>query len=163
MFSGARSRGTIGRVNQTGPSADRTSLRLTVPPDARFSRYVRERVARFAACFDVPDADALEFLVAVAEAFANAVEHARTPHRIEVRCWIVQREQLMATVVDHGVGFSLDAVDERVPEAFAERGRGLPIMRQYADVFSVQTAPGKGTAVVLGRYVGRRAFSSAGD
>src|ERR1700761_1997231 len=115
----------------TGPVDEGASLRLQVPPDPRFSRYVRERVVAFAASVHAPEADALEFVTAVAEAFANAVEHARTPDHIVVRCWSVRDEHLMATVVDRGVGFSLDAVKPALPDELAERGRGLPIMRRY--------------------------------
>ncbi len=146
-------------VNDTGPIGDGASLRLAVPPDARFSRYVRERVVSFAASLSVPEGDALEFVTAVSEAFANAVEHSRTPQSIEIRCWIVDREQLLATVIDQGIGFGPEALRTQLPDQLSERGRGLPIMRQYTDVFNVRSAPGKGTAVILGRYVGRRPSS----
>jgi anti-sigma regulatory factor (Ser/Thr protein kinase) len=143
-------------VNELRPAGDGASLRLQVPPDPRFGRYVRERVVSFAASVSVPKADALEFVTAVSEAFANAVEHSRTPQTIEIRCWIVDREQLLATVIDQGIGFGPEALTTQLPDGLAERGRGLPIMRQYTDLFTVRSAPGEGTAVILGRYVGRR-------
>jgi anti-sigma regulatory factor (Ser/Thr protein kinase) len=143
-------------IDDLGPTGHGASLRLCIPPDPQFSRYVRERVAGFAASLAVPDADALEFLTAVAEAFANAVEHSRTPQSIEVRCWIAGGDQLLATVVDQGIGFGVpDAAEPRLPDELSERGRGLPIMRRYSDLFDVRSEPGKGTAVTLGRYVAR--------
>ncbi len=132
------------------------SLRVTAPPDPRFSRYVRERVAGFAASAGVPEADALDFLAAVAEAFANAVQHSRTLESIEIRCWLAGPDRLMASIIDRGIGFNLSAVEPRLLETLADRGRGLSIMRRFADHLKVRSVPGRGTAVLLGRYVGRR-------
>jgi anti-sigma regulatory factor (Ser/Thr protein kinase) len=131
------------------------ALRLEVPPDARYGRSVRERVAEFAYAQDIPAADADEFVTAVSEALANAIEHSGTPEQIEIACWIAGGDKLVATVVDHGVGFDADRALGRphVPDLLAERGRGLPIMRRYTDLFSIRSQPGKGTAVTLGRSV----------
>jgi len=76
-----------------------------------------------------------------------------------VRCWSLGGEQLLATVLDRGVGFDVaaEAADPRLPGPFAERGRGLPIMRRYTDLFTVHSTPGKGTSVTLGRVVRRAA------
>src|ERR1700682_972563 len=137
------------------PAGPGASLRLRVPPEARYGRYVRERVAEFAASQGVPEADAAEFLPAVAEALANALEHSRCEDEIEVNCWVARGDQLLATVVDRGVGFdpSGGVLEATLPHVLDERGRGLPLMRRCTDVFAVRSAPGQGTAVMLGRYV----------
>ena len=137
------------------PAKAGASLRLKVPPDARYGRSVRERVAEFAFAHDIPDADADEFVTAVSEALANAIEHPGTPDTIEIACWVAGGDKLVATVVDHGVGFDADRAlaEPGVPDLLAERGRGLPIMRRYTDLFSIRSVPGKGTAVTLGRSV----------
>lgn len=136
------------------PAGAGASLRLRVPPDPRYGRYVRERVTTFASAHHIPHQDAAEFVTAVSEALANAIEHSRSPETIEISCWIVGDDQVIATVVDHGVGFEAPEVREpTLPEPFAERGRGLPIMRRYTDLFSLRSTPGKGTSVVLGRFV----------
>jgi anti-sigma regulatory factor (Ser/Thr protein kinase) len=141
------------------PAGAGASLRLLVPPEGRNGHYVRERVVGFAASLAVPEADALEFTSAVAEAFVNAVEHSGTEDTIEIACWIVGRDQLFATVIDHGVGFAAGAgaAEPQLPDVMSERGRGLPIMRRYTDVFAVHSSPGAGTAVVLGRKLRRPA------
>jgi anti-sigma regulatory factor (Ser/Thr protein kinase) len=46
-------------------------------------------------------------------------------------------------------------VEPSLPGADAERGRGLPIMRRCSDIFAIRSEPGRGTAVVLGRYLQR--------
>ncbi len=131
---------------------------LRVPPEARYGRSVREGVAQFALSHDVPPADADEFVVAVSEALANAIEHSRSPQTIEVSCWLAGGDQLIATIVDHGIGFVADQTSgrSRQPELLSERGRGLPIMRRYTDVCSIRSAPGQGTSVTLGRNVRKR-------
>jgi stage II sporulation protein AB (anti-sigma F factor) len=130
-----------------------------VPPDPCFGRYVRERVQSFAAGHRIPDADAVEFVTAVSEALANAVEHSRSEDTIEITCWIAGGDQLIATIVDHGVGFPAEVSLPRavtLPDPLAERGRGLSLMRRYTDLLSVRSTPGKGTSVVLSRYVRAR-------
>ena len=131
------------------------TLRLRVPPDPRFAGYVRQRVETFTAVNNVPQADGAEFVTAVSEALANAVEHSRTKDEIEVACWLVDGNQLLATVVDSGVGFDATAVieDSALPEPLAERGRGLPLMRRFTDLFALRSEPGAGTRVVLGRFL----------
>ena len=137
------------------PEGAGATLRLRVPPDARYSGYVRKRVQSFAEGANVPAADAAEFVSAVSEALANAVEHSRSIESIDIACWVVGSDQLVATVVDHGIGFAAhEAVSEpRLPEPLAERGRGLPIMRRCSDIFRVDSRPGCGTVVVVGRLL----------
>lgn len=137
------------------PAKAGATLRLQVPPDARYGRSVRERMAEFAFAHDVPEGDADEFVTAVAEALANAIEHSGSSDTIEVACWIAGGDKLLATIVDHGIGFDADRtlVEHQAPDMLAERGRGLPIMRRYTDLCSIRSEPGKGTSVTLGRSV----------
>lgn len=130
-------------------------MRLQVPSDARCGHDVREWVAQFARTRNVPALDADEFVVAVAEALANAIAHAHSAEPIEVSCWVANGEQLIATVVDHGIGFAptSNTTSPELPDPLAEGGRGLPIMRRYTDLFSVRSTPGMGTSVILGRYI----------
>ncbi len=143
----------------TMPAKAGVTVRLRVPPDARYGRYVREHVTGFTRTHDVPDCDADEFVTAVSEALANAIEHSHSPETIEISCWLAGDDQLVATVIDHGIGFAADqaAVRSHLPDLLSERGRGLPIMRRYTDVCSIRSAPGSGTSVTLGRYVRKRA------
>ena len=132
------------------------SLRLRVPPEPRYGRCVRERVAGFVASHAIAEADLIEFVTAVSEALANAIEHSHSEDTIEIACSIVG-DQLVATIVDHGIGFVSEgrASEPVLPEGLTERGRGLPIMRRFTDRFSVLSTPGKGTSVTLSRCVRR--------
>jgi len=100
-------------------------------------------------------------MAAVGEALANAIEHAHTREPIEVSAWL-HDDGLFAAVRDHGVGFPANdrSLATSLPDAFAERGRGLPLMQRCADVCSVRSAPGEGTRVTLGLRVNRTGTSS---
>jgi anti-sigma regulatory factor (Ser/Thr protein kinase) len=134
-------------------------LRLRVPPDPQLGRYVREQIIAFASALEIPETDLADFLTALGEALANAMEHSGAREPIEVSVWLVGGDQLGATVVDRGVGFvpagAAELAEPNLPDSFSERGRGLPIMRRCSDIFSVRSTPGKGTAVTLGRFVNR--------
>jgi len=123
-------------------------LRLTLPPVRHSSRRAREAIADFLQRFEVEDD---LFLVAVGEALANAIEHSRSIHDIEVsaRC-----ADGCATVEvrDRGIGFSVATRDtETAPSALSERGRGLLIMHRCSDEFAIESSPRTGTTVTLSR------------
>lgn len=137
-----------------GLGARGARLQLLVPPDPKLGRAIRGQIAAYARAAGVVEADLTELLVAVGEALANAIEHSGTTEPIEVSAWVAG-EDLIAQVVDHGAGFVPDRiVAPRTPrEAMAERGRGLLIMSCCADAISVQSGPGRGTAVTLSRHL----------
>jgi len=127
-------------------------LDFRVRPEPERSRGARDAIIDFARRNGVAGDDLAYFATAVGEALANAVEHARAevPIAVEVR---VAADRILALVQDNGVGCETGLVaDAELPEPDAERGRGLPIMRRCCHIFAMNSAPGKGTAVVLGRY-----------
>jgi anti-sigma regulatory factor (Ser/Thr protein kinase) len=129
------------------------ALDFRIPPHPRLCRVVREGVADFGRAHGVPEEDLAHFLIALGEALANAMEHARAAKPIEIACR-VSPERILATVRDDGVGFLGEpSPSPELPGALEERGRGLPIMRRCSDIFAVQSVPGEGTAVIVGRYL----------
>ena len=133
-------------------------LRLSLPPEPRIGIQVRREFLAFAESQGVVDCEDLsDFVTAIGEALANAVEHAQTSEPIDIAMWMIGEDRLFASVQDRGVGFHPveRPIDSDLPEGLAERGRGLPIMQRCSDVFSVSSAPGQGTRITLGRYVRR--------
>ncbi|MFN2528965.1 MAG: ATP-binding protein [Candidatus Baltobacteraceae bacterium] len=129
------------------------SLKVRIPPNARFGKDVRDEVVTFANQHHISRQDLDEFIFAIGEALANAIEHSGSDDVIEVRCQI-EGDKILATVIDSGRGFEAEPAPEKpLPDGLAERGRGLPIMQRCTDIFAVRSVPGKGTAVVLGRYL----------
>lgn len=142
-------------ANDTGAALRGQALRIRIPPNARFSRSARDELRKFAAGLGVQTLDLEEFIFAVGEALANAIEHSSSSDVIEVRCDF-EGDKIVATIVDSGGGFKANPLASvSLPDAFAERGRGLAIMRRCTDIFALHSVPGRGTAVVLGRYLQR--------
>lgn len=135
-------------------------LKVRIPPNARFSGSVREEVLSFAGRFEISSEELEEFIVAVGEALANAIEHSRSTDVIEVRCH-VENDKIIATIVDSGSGFRNKNATVALPDPMSERGRGLPIMRRCTDIFAVHSVAGRGTAVVLGRYLRNKTIDPA--
>lgn len=140
--------------NERRQRARGAELRFSVPPDPRLGGRVRHELISFAKSQGIDDADVADFIGAVGEAVANAIEHAHTEQPIEIAAWVID-DRLFASVHDRGVGFAPSDRPpvEKLPDVYAERGRGLPIMRRYSEVFSVRSVPGEGTRVTLGRHV----------
>jgi len=116
---------------------------------------VRREIVAFAKSQGINDAEVADFIAAIGEALANAVEHAKTNKPIEITAWVLD-DRLFASVCDHGIGFApSEHPSKRLPDAYAERGRGLPLMHRIVDVFNVHSAPGEGTRVTLGCQVHR--------
>jgi anti-sigma regulatory factor (Ser/Thr protein kinase) len=133
-------------------------LRLSIPAEPRAGLKVRREIIAFATQNGIEDGDDLcDFMTAIGEALANAIEHAQTTEPIDVAVWLLGDDRLFASVQDKGVGFHPieRPIDSHLPDMLAERGRGLPIMQRCADIFSVSSAPGEGTRITLGRYVQR--------
>ncbi|MEO6912986.1 MAG: ATP-binding protein [Candidatus Baltobacteraceae bacterium] len=148
MVSNSESRPQASTRQGGGPS-----LKVRIPPNARFGRNVREEVIGYANQFRIGRVELDEFIFAIGEALANAIEHSGSSDVIEVRCQI-EGDKIIATVIDSGRGFLTDPHPSAIlPDDMAERGRGLPIMLRCTDIFAVHSIPGKGTAVVLGRYL----------
>ncbi len=128
-------------------------LKVRIPPHPRYGKNVRQKVLRFATEFQIDHDDLEQFVYAIGEAIANAIEHSDSDEPIEVRCQ-VEGDKIMATVLDTGRGFETrEFEDKALPNEYCERGRGLPIMQRFSHIFAVRSVPGEGTTVVLGRYL----------
>lgn len=83
----------------------------------------------------------LEYQIALAEGFTNAVRHAHasktpeTPIALEIT---IDHEAIELKIWDCGSGFNLDPslTNPQIMEQTAERGRGLKIIRKIADTVS---------------------------
>ena len=123
-------------------------LEVDVPAEAEQLATIRHLIRRWVAANGGTDDDCAAFAIAVTEACANSVEHAYGPGdaTIEVRAALVDGEAIV-TVRDHG--------DWREPRA-GNRGRGIPLMREFMDQVSIDTG-GDATTVELRRRIGGEA------
>jgi anti-sigma regulatory factor (Ser/Thr protein kinase) len=133
-------------------TAEKPTLAIRIPPDGRHARTVRDALIAFASLHGVAEADQEAMLFALGEALANAIEHGAPVGDIKVTIEI-DSQLISARVTDRGRGFRNAPVGYApLPAAYAERGRGIPIMQRCVDLCEVQSAPGSGTTVTLGRF-----------
>jgi serine phosphatase RsbU (regulator of sigma subunit)/anti-sigma regulatory factor (Ser/Thr protein kinase) len=117
-------------------------LDVEVPAEPRQLATIRQLIRRWVEANGGGDDDCAAFAIAVSEACANAIEHAYGPQRamIEVR----------ASLVDGVAAVSIgDWGTWRQPRG-GNRGRGIPIMREFMDDVSIERAE-RGTTVNLRR------------
>jgi serine/threonine-protein kinase RsbW len=134
------------------PNHERYQLQLRVPPDPRFAATVRNALMGFAALHGVSTYDVEPLVCALGEALANAIEHAATAADLEIAAE-VDPEWIVATITDRGRGLPAIPIENvPLPHGLVERGRGIPMMQRCTDVFSIESVPGAGTTIHLGRY-----------
>lgn len=118
---------------------------------------VRQRARRIAELVGFDTQDQTRFTTALSEIARNAFEYAGGG---EVEFGLVgktQPQRLEALVRDQGPG--IPHLDEILSGAYrSPGGMGLGIIgaRRLAEVFEIESAPGRGTTVTLGKVLGRQ-------
>ncbi len=122
--------------------------------------FARMTVAAFMAEMD-PTIEQLEDVkTAVSEAVTNAIVHGYEDEekQVEITCFY-ENERLSISVVDHGVG--IEDVREAMQPFYTSKpgqertGMGFAFMEAFMDEVCVESAPGKGTAVHMVKYIER--------
>ena len=128
-----------------------TELELSIPPLPRFAATARLALARFGSTHRVSPADVENLVFALGEAVANAIAHSDTAKAIHIR-FCLNGVSMVVTITDHGRGFESPSQDSiSLPSVFDEDGRGFAIMQRCTDFLEVDSQPGGGTTVRLGR------------
>jgi serine/threonine-protein kinase RsbW len=121
-------------------------LSLLLPRDSASVPMARRVLSATLATVGVTDEVRTDILLALAEACANAVAHARPADSYEVTVRIDDTE-CQIEVVDSGAGFDFAAgLPDEVP-VLAESGRGLYIIRSLTDDFDLRPNSPTGTLV----------------
>jgi anti-sigma regulatory factor (Ser/Thr protein kinase) len=117
-------------------------LEVEIPAEPAQLATARHLIRRWVEANDGADDDCAAFAIAVSEACANSIEHAYGPGdaNIELRASLVDGIAEV-TIRDHG--------EWRSPRG-GNRGRGIPIMREFMDDVSIERTEG-GTTVELRR------------
>ncbi|MBV8423945.1 MAG: ATP-binding protein [Candidatus Eremiobacteraeota bacterium] len=125
-----------------------TLLNLRVPPNPWNVSKVRDQLIRFGTDLRMSPEALEDFVTAIGEAFANAIEHARTVEPVDINIRS-QGEHIVAMVRDRGCGIDPRRVLDRLPPATTERGRGIPLMRRCSSSIEISEPIGGGTLIVL--------------
>src|SRR5271170_2866432 len=119
---------------------------------------VRKRARRLAELVGFEPQDQTRITTAVSEIARNALEYARGG-RVEFRlAGEPTSQQFEIVVTDRGPGIAhLDAILDGSRRSATGMGIGLIGARRLMDDFTIDTAPGSGTTVKLGKILPRRA------
>jgi anti-sigma regulatory factor (Ser/Thr protein kinase) len=127
----------------------------TLPADRGALIVLRESFGQWLERAGVPDSEQRDLVLAVWEASANAIEHARDPSEptftVEA---MLTGDTVHVEVTDSGTW--------REPQARPDRGLGLDVMQSLMTSLEVAPGPG-GTRVVMERTLERRPAGSGGE
>ena len=144
----------LGVSDGAGQGPVNVRLSLFLPRDSASVPMARRILATTLSTFGVTDECRGDILLALAEACANAVAHARAVDSYEVTVEISDAE-CQIEVVDAGPGFDHGAsLSDELP-VLAESGRGLYIIRSLADDFDLRPNSPTGTLVRFAKRLER--------
>lgn len=133
----------------------RLRLSLALPREAYSVPVTRRLLSEALEITGVVDEDTHDIAVALSEACANVLDHAKEGDDFEVVV-VLEDDVCSIDVVDRGGGF--DATTHGLADAPAESegGRGILLMRRLVDRVHFDNRPVGGTVVHLEKHVRRR-------
>ena len=136
-------------------------IKLEFPSKSSNEAFARTAAAACAAQLDPPLEELGDIKTAVSEAVTNAIVHGYpdTLGRIAMRLRIIKGNTLEISIRDWGKG--IEDVQQAMTPLFStggeERsGMGFTIMGSFMDKLRVRSTPGKGTTVVMQRFISPR-------
>ncbi len=134
---------------------------LSLPANVAFARVA---VAAFASQLDFTLSDLEEIKVAVSEAVGNAIVHGYSgaaDKKVRLSASL-SREAIEIVVEDDGRG--IEDVKKALQPAYStdpgRLGLGFVFMQSFMDYLEVNSVPGKGTSVIMGKRLGTKAASA---
>jgi len=124
----------------------RMSVRLHLPREADSVPAVRRLLRCALTILHVDRQSGADLEIALTEACANVVKHARGADKFEVRLDVAE-DHCAIDVLDNGAGFDAGAVDDRSPTPDSERGRGLYLIKALSDNVRMHSTPRSGSLI----------------
>ena len=136
-------------------------IKLEFPSKSCNEAFARTAAAAFAAQLDPTLEELGDIKTAVSEAVTNAIVHGYpdTQGRIAMRFRIIKGNTLEISIRDWGKGIAdvQQAMTPLYTTGGEERsGMGFTIMGSFMDKLRVRSSPGKGTTVVMQRFISPR-------
>ena len=136
-------------------------IKLEFPSKSCNEAFARTAAAAFAAQLDPTLEELGDIKTAVSEAVTNAIVHGYpdTLGRIAMRLRIIKGSTLEISIRDWGKGIAdvQQAMTPLYTTGGEERsGMGFTIMGSFMDKLRVRSSPGKGTTVVMQRFISPR-------
>jgi serine/threonine-protein kinase RsbW len=124
----------------------RMSVRLHLPREADSVPAVRRLLRCALNILHVDRQSGTDLEIALTEACANVVKHARGADKFEVRLDVAD-DHCAIDVLDNGAGFDAGAMDDRSPMPDSERGRGLYLIKALSDNVRMHSTPRSGSLI----------------
>lgn len=134
---------------------------MTLIFDARSvnESFARVTAAAFLSQLDPTLQEIAEIKTIVSEAVTNCIVHgyADQPGTVRLKVQIFEGRKIRVTVRDRGKGIS--DIPQAMTPCFTtgnedRAGMGFSIMQGFSDRIRVRSLPGKGTTVVMDKYIG---------
>jgi serine/threonine-protein kinase RsbW len=126
------------------------SFQLSLPRDEASVSLTRRLIAQALEIVGVEADTVSDVEIALSEACANVLRHAKSGDEYEVRAGF-NEERAFLEIIDHGDGFDPGArapEGVRVPDE-SESGRGVMLMRALMDKVRFESRSGDGNTVIL--------------
>ena len=139
------------------------SFKMTLPAKSVNESFARLVASSFLSQMDPTVEELCDMKTAVSEAVTNSIVHAYAAESNDIRKKIVLEGAIFSdgmcriTIRDYGCGISdvKQAMQPMYSGAGSEErsGMGFTIMQSFTDKLTVRSSPGKGTKVVLQKYI----------
>ncbi len=133
-------------------------VKLEFPSRSCNESFARTAAAAFASQLDPTLEELGDIKTAVSEAVTNSIVHGYpdTVGRISMRMRILEGNILEISIKDWGRG--IDDLDKAMEPLFTtggddRSGMGFTIMESFTDKLRVRSSPGKGTTVIMQRFI----------
>ena len=130
-----------------------TEVAVTLETKIESVDLAEEIASRVAAAAGFDEEDRHKISMAVRESVINAIQHGNRLDRgkkVQLS-FVVERKQVVVTVVDQGDGFDVNSIpDPRLENNLLKSaGRGIFLIRTFMDEFHVERQAGGGTRVTM--------------
>ena len=123
--------------------------------------FARVTAAAFLSQLDPTLQEIAEIKTIVSEAVTNSIVHGYGDHAgiVRMKIQIFEKQKIRITVRDRGRGIS--DIPKAMTPCFTtgnedRAGMGFSIMQGFSDKIRVRSLPGKGTTVIMDKYIGGR-------
>lgn len=125
-------------------------IRLKIPCREEYAATVRLQAEAIARRVLFSEEEIYDIITAVGEVCDNAIEHGRSDRGIDVE-YAMTPSEFRVEVRDYGSGFDPTGRGDEVPDLLAESGRGIFLMKNLMDTLEIESRPGQGTRIVMGK------------
>ncbi len=136
-------------------------MKITFPSRSANESFARAAVSAFIAQLDPTVEEVSDIAVAVSEAVTNAIVHAYPDELgpVTLTMCLYENSRVVVKIRDKGRGIAdvNQAMEPLFTTGGEERsGLGFSVMSSFTDKLRVRSAPGKGTTVIMEKYIAQR-------